>query len=187
MILDELFEDNNPQVLQSVTESVNFVPDESNFNRWFIMQNGTKIGSISRVRDNANKPCYEITCPKYKGQRGHTKFIYAKDAVRRQLSEARADRPLPTTDLKVGQRVVVDLRKENYPGGHKTRTGIVKRIGEKGVHVIPDDGGEIEWHPYKIVSAAVDECAGVGTITAQNSTVDVNKKTPQKNLDAFKL
>jgi hypothetical protein len=33
----------------------------------------------------------------------------------------------------------------------------------------------------------VDECAGVGIITKQNSTVDVNSKTPQKNLDAFNL
>ena len=32
-----------------------------------------------------------------------------------------------------------------------------------------------------------DECAGVGTITKQNSTVDVNKGTPRKNLKAFKL
>ena len=35
--------------------------------------------------------------------------------------------------------------------------------------------------------AEVDECAGVGTITKQNSTVDVNKNTPKKNLAAFKL
>jgi hypothetical protein len=33
----------------------------------------------------------------------------------------------------------------------------------------------------------VEECAGVGIITNQNSTKDVNKKTPQKNLDAFHL
>ena len=32
-----------------------------------------------------------------------------------------------------------------------------------------------------------EECAGVGIITKQNSTSDVNSKTPQKNLDAFNL
>jgi hypothetical protein len=32
-----------------------------------------------------------------------------------------------------------------------------------------------------------EECAAVGTITKQNTTKDVNKKTPQKNLDAFNL
>jgi hypothetical protein len=31
------------------------------------------------------------------------------------------------------------------------------------------------------------ECAGVGIITKQNTTVDVNKNTPKKNLKAFKL
>ena len=35
--------------------------------------------------------------------------------------------------------------------------------------------------------ADVEECAGVGTITKQNSTVDVDKNTPSKNLAAFKL
>ena len=34
---------------------------------------------------------------------------------------------------------------------------------------------------------AKEECAGVGVITKQNSTGDVNKSTPQKNLDAFQL
>ena len=32
-----------------------------------------------------------------------------------------------------------------------------------------------------------EEAAGVGIITKQNSTVDVNKSTPRKNLKAFKL
>ncbi len=34
---------------------------------------------------------------------------------------------------------------------------------------------------------ANEEAAGVGTITKQNTTVDVNKNTPKKNLKAFKL
>jgi hypothetical protein len=32
-----------------------------------------------------------------------------------------------------------------------------------------------------------EEAAGVGIITKQNSTVDVNKGTPRKNLKAFRL
>ena len=32
-----------------------------------------------------------------------------------------------------------------------------------------------------------EEAAGVGIITKQNSTADVNKNTPRKNLKAFKL
>ena len=70
----------------------------------------------------------------------------------------RGDRPLPKTDLKVGDRVIADLRKEpGYPGGHKSRTGTVTRIGEKGVHINPDEPNankEHEWHPYKIVKRA---------------------------------
>lgn len=34
---------------------------------------------------------------------------------------------------------------------------------------------------------SVEECAGVGIITKQNSTKDVNKGTPRKNLKAFRL
>jgi hypothetical protein len=58
----------------------------------------------------------------------------------------------PKTDLKVGDRVVADLRKEkNYPTDQKYVSGFVTRVGEKGVHIDPDGGGEPEWHPYKIV------------------------------------
>jgi hypothetical protein len=32
-----------------------------------------------------------------------------------------------------------------------------------------------------------EDAAGVGIITKQNSTVDVNKATPRKNLKAFRL
>jgi len=35
--------------------------------------------------------------------------------------------------------------------------------------------------------AAKEDAAGVGTITAQNTTVDVDQHTPQKNLKAFRL
>jgi len=39
----------------------------------------------------------------------------------------------------------------------------------------------------KKVAATIEDAAGVGIITKQNSTVDVNKSTPRKNLKAFKL
>jgi len=63
----------------------------------------------------------------------------------------RPDRAMPATDLRVGDRVVADTSKENYPGGHKQRVGIVTRVGQKGVHIRTDDSDEPEWHPYKIV------------------------------------
>jgi hypothetical protein len=100
------------------------------------------------------------------------------------ISEAREDRPMPATNLKVGDKVTADTSKEDYPGGHKSRSGTVTRVGQTGVHIKPDDGGEIEYHPYKIVKISEE---GVGIITKQNSTCDVNKSTPRKNLKAFNL
>ena len=64
-----------------------------------------------------------------------------------RFSEAKA----PATDLKVGDHVVADTSKEQYPGGHTSRSGKVTRVGQTGVHIQPDDGGEREYHPYKIV------------------------------------
>lgn len=63
----------------------------------------------------------------------------------------RPDRPPPKTDLKVGDDVVADTSKEDYPGGHKERRGKVTRVGQQGVHIKTDDSDEPEWHPYKIV------------------------------------
>lgn len=66
----------------------------------------------------------------------------------------RPDRPPPKTDLKVGDDVVADTSKEDYPGGHKERRGKVTRVGQQGVHIKTDDSDEPEWHPYKIVKKA---------------------------------
>jgi hypothetical protein len=45
-----------------------------------------------------------------------------------------------------------------------------------------DSSSKDEWGNYK-----KEDSAGVGIITKQNSTVDVNKGTPRKNLKAFRL
>lgn len=75
----------------------------------------------------------------------------------------RPERQAPSTSLQVGNRVVADLRKEkNYPGTSQYRSGIVSRVGEKGVHIKPDDGGEAEWHPYKIVKKLGSQGVGEG-------------------------
>lgn len=79
-----------------------------------------------------------------------------------ELLEAQ-ERAAPKTDLRVGDHVTADTSKEQYPGGHKSRSGKVTRIGQTGVHIQPDDGGEREYHPYKIVkkSQGVAEGANV--------------------------
>jgi hypothetical protein len=84
----------------------------------------------------------------------HKNLVAKKPAAKTPdpMGEAkRPDRPLPKTDLKVGDDVVADTSKEDYPGGHKERRGKVTRVGEKGVHIKTDDNDEHEWHPYKIV------------------------------------
>ena len=74
---------------------------------------------------------------------------------REQIAKREADKKGvkegTATDLKVGDNVVADTSKEQYPGGHKSRSGKVTRVGQTGVHIQPDDGGEREYHPYKIV------------------------------------
>jgi hypothetical protein len=72
------------------------------------------------------------------------------------ITEAR-DRAPPATDLRVGDHVTADTSRESYPGGHKTRTGRVSRVGQTGVHIAPDDGGPVEYHPYKIVKRTQTE------------------------------
>ncbi len=70
------------------------------------------------------------------------------------ITEA-ASKVSPDTNLKVGQHVTADTSKEKaYPGGHKSRSGVITRIGQTGVHIRPDDGGDVEYHPYKIVKAS---------------------------------
>lgn len=78
----------------------------------------------------------------------------------------------------------------------KLLTHIVQQVGTEGAHAIIKS---LEWGDgaskellHLIVNdlekdIATTECAGVGIITKQNSTVDVNKGTPRKNLKAFRL
>jgi len=95
---------------------------------------------------------------------------------------------------------------EGTPEGlpHLTKTmltHIVQQVGSEGAHAIIKS---LEWGDgaskellHLIVKDIEDDikandfkqedAAGVGIITKQNSTVDVNKGTPRKNLKAFKL
>ena len=84
------------------------------------------------------------------GARGHKeqpRYTTVKDEV----DEATA------AGLKVGDHITANTSKGEYPGGHKSRAGKVTRVGQTGVHIRPDDGGEIEYHPYKIVKKTVKD------------------------------
>ena len=92
-----------------------------------------------------------------------------------ELLEAQ-ERAAPKTDLRVGDHVTADTSKEQYPGGHKSRSGKVTRVGQTGVHIQPDDGGEREYHPYKIVkkSQGVAEDATAGATSSASIGTIVN-------------
>ena len=78
---------------------------------------------------------------------------------------------------------------------------IVQQVGKEGAHAIIKslewgDGASKELlhlivkdieDDIKANNFKQEDAAGVGIITKQNSTVDVNKGTPRKNLKAFKL
>ena len=63
------------------------------------------------------------------------------------------------------------------------------RVGKKSVAFFDLVAHYLAKHPEKVKRAikAKEEAAGVGTITKQNSTADVNAGTPRKNLKAFHL
>ena len=95
-----------------------------------------------------------------------------------QKVSKRPDRPPPKTDLRVGDKVVADTSKEDYPGGHKQLTGTVTRVGEKGVHIKTDDSKEPEWHPYKIVKKHKDSAASTGNLFSEDMDEAFKAPTP---------
>jgi hypothetical protein len=103
------------------------------------------------------------------GARGHKeqpRYTTVKDEV----DEATA------AELKVGDHVTANTSKDEYPGGHKSRAGKVTRVGQTGVHIRPDDGGEVEYHPYKIVKKTVKD------IDVDESTSIKDKRNGKKQL-----
>jgi hypothetical protein len=89
---------------------------------------------------------------------------------------------------------------ENFADGKNPgRKGLAKRSGVNTKASVSDlrktaknSSGEKQRMAHwmanmKAGKAKNEEAAGVGIITKQNSTVDVNKDTPRKNLKAFKL
>jgi len=65
----------------------------------------------------------------------------------------------------------------------------MRKYFEKEKAKDPDkmERGEGHKKPQQVYTKTDEEAAGVGTITKQNSTVDVNSSTPKKNLKAFNL
>ena len=77
------------------------------------------------------------------------------------------------------------MRKEFEKEKTKDPEKIERGDGGKTVKQVFRRSDENAWDRLQREKAM--ECAGVGIITKQNSTVDVNKNTPKKNLKAFRL
>lgn len=72
----------------------------------------------------------------------------------------------------------------NYKQGDKRFSGIIKATKKQFAN---DEKGVSENYWDRLQREKAMEAAGVGIITKQNTTVDVNKNTPKKNLKAFRL
>jgi hypothetical protein len=123
-----------------------------------------------------------------------------------QAGQWRNDGPSKNRPARRGDLVGSTDESEGSPEGlpHLTKTmltHIVQQVGTEGAHAIIKS---LEWGDgaskellHLIVQDIEDDikandfkqedAAGVGIITKQNSTVDVNKGTPRKNLKAFRL
>ena len=98
------------------------------------------------------------------------------------VAEGSVDKkPYPKTwhdvDPKIGNLVDKMSPEEKVKKGY-SNPSILKKKKEQGV-------AENAWDRLQREKAL--ESAGVGIITKQNTTVDVNKNTPKKNLKAFRL
>ena len=121
--------------------------------------------------------------------RGNKRFSGIVKATKKQfandekgVAEGSVDKkPYPKTwhdvDPKIGKLVDKMSPEEKVKKGY-SNPSILKKKKEQGV-------AENAWDRLQREKAL--ESAGVGIITKQNSTVDVNKNTPKKNLKAFRL
>jgi hypothetical protein len=92
------------------------------------------------------------------------------DPVKRVYKTVPVNPPKTETIKKVGSEYELVSKKGKNLGKYPSKAGAEKR--ERQVNYFKHMG---------------EEAAGVGIITKQNSTPDVNKGTPRKNLKAFKL
>jgi hypothetical protein len=83
------------------------------------------------------------------------------------------------------------IRDEDGNGNHSVNlselNAMVRKLRSMRVPLSPFEEGVAENYWDRLQREKALESAGVGIITKQNSTVDVNKNTPKKNLKAFKL
>jgi nicotinamide mononucleotide adenylyltransferase len=115
--------------------------------------------------------------------RGEEDMKGAIDRLEKQLSEL-------STELlgRYKKAAGADAKKADAEGDYKRAnkrfSGIVKATKKQFAN---DEKNVEENYWDRLQREKALESAGVGIITKQNSTVDVNKNTPKKNLKAFRL
>ncbi len=107
-------------------------------------------------------------------KQGKENMSGAIDRLEKQLSEL-------STELlgRYKKAAGADAKKADAEGDYERANKRFKGINRATIKQFDND--------LKKHATANEEAAGVGTITKQNTTVDVNKNTPKKNLKAFKL
>ena len=103
-----------------------------------------------------------------------------------QIDHVRTQRLASATNLRAAVRAG-DKKSFYHDMGIKPSVTIA--VGDNHMPVFDVVAHYLNQYPEKVKKekVAAEDAAGVGTITAQNSTADVNASTPGKNLKAFKL
>jgi len=102
-----------------------------------------------------------------------------------KLADANAEAKIVDKEIgKVAIELGSSIRVDEHKKGVRAMKYTKKPVNPSAQH----QKAKEKFQPIKPgVEKQTDECAGVGTITKQNSTADVNKGTPYKNLKAFNL
>ena len=155
------------------------IPEQSLFT--LVSKVFAKHGEGSHLKVATDEEWLASSLIKYngvEGPHGYYKFASIQQVPTPRLSSATALRAA----VRAGNREAF-----SEAAGVDANTPI--RIGLKAVPFFDLVSSYLEKHPEKPKRAikAKEEAAGVGTITKQNSTADVNAGTPRKNLKAFHL
>ena len=154
-----------PRILAKLGQHLNAPQLTKNANRW--MQ---------------NKAAYEEYIANLELEDDYDEPAVAKSPKNPAIGQQRSQVEDIVNDVlsKLPKKIAGDIRNAiaRSPNKLQALQAELKKYGQKSV-------AENAWDRLQCEKAL--ESAGVGIITKQNSTVDVNKNTPKKNLKAFRL
>jgi len=154
-----------PRILAKLGQHLNAPQLTKNANRW--MQ---------------NKAAYEEYIANLELEDEYDEPVVAKSPKNPAIGQQRSQVEDIVNDVlsKLPKKIAGDIRNAiaRSPNKLQALQAELKKYGQKSV-------AENAWDRLQREKAL--ESAGVGIITKQNTTVDVNKNTPKKNLKAFRL